>query len=91
MKADSQGVDLQWRVVPAETGWVLQFRNPGSAGLHFEWFLPGIEGPRRARERGRLHLDPGARASFPVAEAPSGVRVIEVRVGPSDDGEFWAQ
>lgn len=80
----TRGLRLEYLVRPSESGLVLQLRNGGAQALRFGLRLSGEPMPQvqaRERERGRFHLDPGARARIPLGVAPSGIEVFELALG----------
>lgn len=96
LAAPSDSVDIRYQLEPTPTGWQIQFRNFGSAPLHFGFYLEGIQAADSVAVNGRIHL-PSSKVAGPfipyVGQAPSvlpKLRLVNVRVG-DDEGSFWRE
>lgn len=96
LAAPGEFVDIRYQLEPTPTGWQVQFKNFGSAPLHFGFYLEGIQSIDSVATNGRIHL-PTRKVAAPFipysGQAPSlppKLRLVNIRVG-DDEGSFWRE
>lgn len=96
LAAPGESIDLRYQLESTPAGWRVEFKNFGSAPLHFGFYLEGVQTADSVAMNGRIHL-PSGKVAGPLiphaGQAPSALpklHLVNIRVG-DDEGPFWRE